>query len=76
MADKLKLTRSETRALWAAVEWMALCLRQTGAGTPEQIEAEKERLNLARLALRKVNAIRKSQSPRRMVSIPSQEVSP
>ncbi len=56
-----KLTRDETRALGAAIGWMDLCLRQDGPGTPEQIAAEKDRLKLARQALRKVNAIRKAQ---------------
>ena len=34
-------------ALWHAVEWMDLCLRQKGPGTAEQIDAEKARPRFA-----------------------------
>lgn len=62
MDDKLKLSKAETVALWHAVEWMDLCLRQKGPGTAEQIDSEKARLKIAKQALRKVNAIRKAQA--------------
>ena len=55
------LTKSDTVALWHAVNWMDLCLRGT---KPEYVdtatwEAERERLRVAKQALRKVNKIRK-----------------
>ena len=58
-----KLAKTETVALWHAVNWMDLCLRGT---KPEDVdtatwEAERERLRVAKQALRKVNRIRKEQ---------------
>lgn len=61
MSDKL--TKADTVALWHAVEWMALCLKQPAAeGVSDgTMEAERERLAAAKRALRKVNAIRRAQ---------------
>ncbi len=58
------LTKAETVALWHAISWMELCLRKTmedGDVSPG-IELERERLRIAKRALRKVNAIRRSQA--------------
>lgn len=59
-----KLTKADTVALWHAVEWMALCLRQADPAqeSPEALDAERERLRAARAALRKVNALRREQN--------------
>lgn len=61
MADKL--TKSDTVALWHAVEAMALNCRVMREIQPpiaeEAQKAEWDRLRAARAALRKVNAIRK-----------------
>lgn len=61
-ADKF-LTKADTVALWHAVNWMEMCVRQPAPeGTPQEaIETERERLRTAKRALRKVNAIRKAQ---------------
>ncbi len=58
---KHTLTREETAALWHAVNWMDLCLRQTLEEPPSQeaMEKERNRLKLAKSGLRKVNALRK-----------------
>lgn len=58
------LTKAETVALWHAVDWMHLCLREQAKVPHEQaaLEAERKRLKLAKQALRKVNRIRKSQT--------------
>ena len=55
------LTRADTVALWHAVSWMHLCLRQPPAPAedPRVLAAEKERLLRAKRALRKVNNLRK-----------------
>ena len=55
------LTKADTVALWHAVEWMALCLRQppTQKTEPEALENERLRLKAAKRALRKVNELRK-----------------
>jgi hypothetical protein len=54
-----KLTKADTVALWHAVQWMDLCLRQSDKGE-QGVEVERERLVAAKRALRKVNAIRKA----------------
>ena len=59
MADPGKLTKADTVALWHAVQWMNLCLRQTPCGDAG-MEIELERLAAAKQALRKVNAIRRA----------------
>lgn len=61
MAITNRLTKNETNALWHAVEFMKLGIPAMAgmSCTAEQINAEKERLKLARAALRKVNALRK-----------------
>lgn len=58
---KHMLTKAETTALWHAVNWMELCVRQpvTDDTPQEAIDAERERLRLAKSCLRKVNALRK-----------------
>jgi hypothetical protein len=60
----MALTKADTVALWHAVNWMELCVRQPySEGTPQEvIDAERERLRTAKRALRKVNAIRKAQA--------------
>lgn len=62
-ADKF-LTKADTVALWHAVNWMEMCVRQPDPeGTPQEaIDTERERLRTAKRALRKVNAIRKAQA--------------
>ena len=59
-----QLTKADTVALWHAVNWMEMCVRQTDPeGTPQEaIDAERERLRTAKRALRKVNAIRRGQA--------------
>ncbi|MBO9679511.1 MAG: hypothetical protein J7556_14815 [Acidovorax sp.] len=67
-----KLTKTDTVALWHAVDSYALQVKVMSSMTmpdgskftPEQIEAERQRLLQAHRALRKVNAIRKAQSGR------------
>lgn len=58
-----RLTKDETVALWHAIQWMEICLRQVSpdANDLPNIERERERLLTAKRALRKVNAIRKAQ---------------
>ncbi len=56
-----KLTRDETRALWHAVDDMALMVREMRSVegiTPEQIAQAKLRLATAKRALRKVYKLR------------------
>lgn len=57
------LTKTETVALWHAIQWMEICLLQVSpdANDLPNIERERERLLTAKRALRKVNAIRKAQ---------------
>jgi hypothetical protein len=60
-ASSNKLTKAETVALWHAVSNYELMVRQmknVEGITPEQLKAEKERLALARSALRKANKLR------------------
>lgn len=56
-----KLLKAETVALWYAVESMVDAVRvMPDCGcTPDQVDAERERLKLAKQALRKVNKFRK-----------------
>lgn len=63
VAKRTQLTKADMSALWAAIEWMALCLRQPNSDSfePEGLAAERERLATARRAYRKVLAIRKAQ---------------
>lgn len=57
MADQAeKITRADAVALWHAVDWMALCLRQSPRDWPG-LPRELERLAAAKKALRKVQAI-------------------
>lgn len=62
-----KLTRADTRALWHAVkaqgEMVAVRLRE--GFTLEQLGPERDLTCAARTALRKVNAIRKTQASAR-----------
>lgn len=61
MTDHQKLTKTDTVALWHAVQWMALCLQQSAGLMPSDTMAtERERLRAAKRALRKVNAIRRA----------------
>jgi len=59
-----KLTKSDTRALWYAVDalhWQVRAMPDVVPEIPkETIEAERKLLSEARAALRKVNAIRKT----------------
>ncbi|MDM0118908.1 hypothetical protein [Variovorax arabinosiphilus] len=63
------LTKADTVALWHAVDalnWQIVGMREAnkeepGRFTPEQFDAERQRLLQAKRALRKVNAIRKAQ---------------
>ena len=65
----ITLTKADTVALWYAVDSYALQVQVMPSMTmpdgskiaPEQIEAERARLLLAKRALRKVNALRKTQ---------------
>lgn len=59
--DEGALTKAETVALWHAVNWMELCLKQPPdpRESAEAIAAERERLRTAKRALRKVNELRK-----------------
>ena len=65
----ITLTKEDTVALWHAVDSYSLQVDVMPSMvfpdgtkvTPEQIQAERERLKKARGALRKVNAIRKDQ---------------
>ncbi len=63
MSDPLKLTKKDTVALWHAVGWMDLCLKQSAIDgeSADALEAERGKLRAAKRALRKVNAIRKHQ---------------
>jgi hypothetical protein len=58
-----QLTKADTVALWHAVQWITLCLKQSEPGEPG-LEAERERLTAAKRALRKVNAIRSAAASR------------
>lgn len=60
------LNKADTVALWHAVKWMEICVRQppSEGESKESIDAERERLRTAKRALRKVNAIRKLQAKR------------
>lgn len=57
------LAKADTVALWYAVNWMELCLKQPPEPDTDTAAtaAERERLRTAKRALRKVNAIRKAQ---------------
>lgn len=60
------LKRAELRAIGAAIRWMDLCLRHPQKGDPPSaLEAERERLKLARSAYRKLNAAHKAARPKR-----------
>jgi hypothetical protein len=55
------LLKAETVALWHAVSNYELMIKQMNGMegiTPEQIEAERRRLDLAKRCLKKVNALR------------------
>lgn len=55
------LLKAETVALWHAVSNYELMIKQMNGMegiTPEQIEAERRRLDLAKRGLKKVNALR------------------
>lgn len=58
-APNKPLTKAETVALWHAVNWMDICLRQ---GKPDEpgMQGELANLKLAKAALRKVNKLRKA----------------
>lgn len=58
--DPSKLTKADTVALWHAVQWMALCLKQNEQFPSDTLATERERLAAARRALRKVNDLRRS----------------
>jgi hypothetical protein len=61
--DPLKLTKADTVALWHAVQWMDICLREAAKEPGRDataIAGERERLRAAKQALRKVNAIRRA----------------
>lgn len=60
------LAKADTVALWYAVNWMELCLKQPPEPgvDPAATAAERERLRTAKRALRKVNAIRRAQACR------------
>lgn len=58
-----KLLKSETVALWHAIQWMETCIDAGGTIDDEEWKPrERERLTEAKRALRKVNAIRKAQA--------------
>ncbi len=60
------LKRTELKAIGAAIQWMDLCLRHPQEGDPPgALEAERERLKLARAAYRKLNADYKASRPKR-----------
>lgn len=65
MTKNSLLSKAETVALWHAVQWQELCLKESPPSLTEREEAamatERERLATAKRALRKVNAIRKAQ---------------
>lgn len=57
-----RLTKAETVALWHAVDFLALGLKEAATLeniNPAGLQAERERLEIAKRALRKVNALRK-----------------
>ncbi len=57
-----RLTKAETVALWHAISNFELMVRQMDSMdeiTPEEVSTEKQRLALAKRALRKVNKLRK-----------------
>jgi len=66
--DDGRFSKSDTVALWHAVQWMETVLKgwlRDGFQTDEeraQYDAERGRLAAAKHALRKANAIRKSQA--------------
>ncbi|SFE19677.1 hypothetical protein [Paracidovorax konjaci] len=68
MTEAISFTKEDTVALWHAVEWMAEVVRVTrdDGSKDEQARAQYEvelgRLIAAKRALRKANAIRKSQA--------------
>ncbi len=63
-----QLAKTETAALWHAVEWMSKVLHEwrrggfRDAGDKARWEDQRQTLLQAKRALRKVNAIRKAQS--------------
>lgn len=65
MSDKNRLTKAETVALWHAVNWTDHVLRNwrkdgfKDDADRGHYDVERQRLLLAKRALRKVNAIRK-----------------
>jgi hypothetical protein len=69
LTDKNRLTKADTVALWHAVNWTETVLKEwRREGIKDdtdkaKFEAERARLLEAKRALRKVNAIRKNQSP-------------
>lgn len=71
LTDMNRLTKADTVALWHAVNWTEIVLREwlrdgfKDDTDKAQYEAERERLRTAKRALRKVNAIRKAESGRR-----------
>jgi hypothetical protein len=60
MPESSRLTKTDTVALWHAVQWMALCVRSGELMPGDKLAIERARLVAAKRALRKVNAIRKA----------------
>ena len=66
-AGPTKLTKAETVALWHAVNWMEVVLREwkrdgfKDAQDQAQYEVQRQHLTTAKQALRKVNQLRKEQ---------------
>ena len=71
------LSKADTVALWHAVNWMELCLKQPAEPDtdPAAMATERERLLRAKRALRKVNAIRKAQACRPTANLQEQQKS-
>lgn len=63
-----KLTKADTRALWHAVQGFRelVCAMRSEGFSADVTEAERATVLAANRALRKVNAIRKAQSGRRI----------
>lgn len=61
--DAPKITKEDNSALWHAVEAFRYAVQAMRGMdfTPEQVQAEQDRLTAARRALRKVQAIRRAQ---------------
>jgi hypothetical protein len=67
----VNLKRYELKAIGAAIGWMEECLKRTGDEVGEEgLERELEKLRIAKVAYRKLNADYKASRPMRSVPSP------